>query len=166
MSGFIGADPDELRNLAKQMASSAERLDEVRTELVNYYQRVRWAGDDAQRAKGEFRTVHARKMRQVTSMLRETADLVRSQAQEQTDTSSNGTGFPDGLAIAQPLPDFRTLPDETGGFVRPAEDASLQPDGEIFPEWAPAGEHSDLWETPEAADRPHVYEAYTEPESQ
>lgn len=139
MSGFIGADPEELSSLAKQMDTSAEQLDDVRTGLVNQYQRVRWVGEDAQRAKGEFRSVHARKMQQVTSMLREMADLVRSQAKEQSETSSNGGGFPDGLVIAQPLPlwlkipdPIFTLPDETGGLPRPVENIALRADAETY----------------------------------
>lgn len=104
MSGFIGADPGELRDLGKNMDSSAEQLERVRTDLLSFFQRVRWAGEDANRAKGEFRTGHAKRMQQVTSLLRDTADLVRKQAQEQAQASSHGSIFPPGVVIAQPLP--------------------------------------------------------------
>lgn len=183
MSGFIGADPDELRILAKHMDTSAEQLDGTRTDLLSYFQRVRWAGEDGNRAKGQFRTAHAKKMQQVTSLLRETADLVRKQAQEQTQTSSNGSIFPPGIVIAKPLPAFLPGPAHlppTNILPLPAKllDGLIPPD--FFekpnlpdPDQLPPRNFvklpaiirdgtpfPDLSEAPQ----PRVYDAYSEPE--
>lgn len=127
MSGFIGSDPEELRSLAKHMDGGADQLDGLRKQLGGRFQSVRWEGADAQRAKGEFRTVHTRILAQAAVMLRDTAELVRKDAQEQTTTSSGsgaGTGHHD-FEIAHALPLFidadelPELPDETGGLYRP-----------------------------------------------
>lgn len=111
MSGFIGANTEDLRGLARHMDGSADQLDRLREDLAGRFHSVRWEGDDAHRAKGEFRTRHARKILQVAALLRETADLVRKNAQEQTDTSSGGGGGLLGLNIARPLPLIIPLPD-------------------------------------------------------
>lgn len=155
MSGFIGADPEELRNLAKHMDNSAEQLDGTRADLLSNFQRVRWVGEDANRAKGEFRASHAKKIQQATSMLRETADLVRKQAQEQTQASSSGSAFPIGMVIAKPLPAFIPSPDQ----VPPPNLVTL-------PDKLPVGFTSPDWfEAPDLEAPYPVYEAYTGPEA-
>lgn len=127
VSGFIGSDPEELRSLAKHMDGGAEQLEGLREQLGGRFQSVRWEGADAQRAKGEFRTVHARKIAEVAVMMRDTAELVRKEAQEQTTISSQGGGGtgPSGFEIAKALPliidtsELYELPDETGGLYKP-----------------------------------------------
>ncbi|MGP9500786.1 WXG100 family type VII secretion target [Specibacter sp. AOP5-B1-6] len=106
MSGFIGSDPEELRSLAKHMDGGADQLDGLREQLGGRFQSVRWTGADAQRAKGEFRTIHARRIAEAAVMMRDTAELVRKEAREQSTISSGGGAGagPSGFEIAKALP--------------------------------------------------------------
>lgn len=127
VSGFIGSDPEELRSLAKHMDGGADQLDGLREQLGGRFQSVRWAGADAQRAKGEFRTIHARKIAEAAVMMRDTAELVRKEAREQSIISSGGGAGagPSGFEVAKALPliidpsELHELPDETGGLYKP-----------------------------------------------
>lgn len=127
VSGFIGSDPEELRSLAKHMDGGADQLDGLREQLGGRFQSVRWTGADAQRAKGEFRTIHARRIAEAAVMMRDTAELVRKEAREQSTISSGGGAGagPSGFEIAKALPliidtsELYELPDETGGLYKP-----------------------------------------------
>ena len=109
MTGMIGADPQELKDLARTMDAGAKTLDVAKMRLKSSFQNIKWNGDDAQRAKSNFAGTHVPQLSRVADMLRETAAELRKDAQEQVTASAAGGGL-----RVMPLP-VNILPDVKNG---------------------------------------------------
>lgn len=127
MSGLIGADPQDLNNLATAMDQGARSLDQARTQLGGFIKNVRWNGEDAFRARSNFNTKHAPQLSTAAVMLRETADRLRKQATEQENASAaDGGELGTGAGFAQDP--GRNLP--FLGGAKGEVDVGFGPDGE------------------------------------
>ena len=95
---FIGSDPDQLENLAKQLTANADRLDEIRNMIGGQLHHGPWFGPDADRMCHEWDVVHVRAMLTCGEALREVGATARSNAAAQRDVSSDGGGVMSGAA--------------------------------------------------------------------
>lgn len=95
--GFVGADSGELRDLAKMMQRSADRLDgDVVTAIASNLRSNPWSGPDAVRFRGTWSRDSVRRLNAVAQALREAAGTLERNAAEQDEASagSGGVGRP------------------------------------------------------------------------
>lgn len=157
MTGMIGADPQELKDLAGTMDEGAKTLDAAKMRLKSSFQNIKWNGDDAQRAKSNFAGKHAPQLSRVADMLRETAAQLRKDTQEQVSASA-ASGGGGGLYV-MPLP-LKILPDVKNG------DSGFGPIAKTLPLIIDADDLPEFRERLEDLARPPVYEAFSGPESE
>lgn len=82
--GFVGADSGELRDLARVMQRSADRLDgDVVTAIASNLRSNPWSGPDADQFRGTWSRDSARRVHGVAASLREAAGILERNADEQ-----------------------------------------------------------------------------------
>lgn len=86
---FHGADPEELRQFARDLDRAHDLLMSVRGELGNRIShKLRWEGPDAFVFKHAWQSSYAPVIGRNAAMLAATAQLIRTEADEQEQSSS------------------------------------------------------------------------------
>lgn len=94
--GFYGADIGELRALAQSLTTASEALTTTRSTLDSTVSGARWAGPDGDELRGRWSAELGPALAAATATLRDAADKVRKNADQQESASSDGTGGPGG----------------------------------------------------------------------
>lgn len=116
-NGFLGADPEQLIELAGVMRDTAASLDDAsRTLTGRIAHNLRWQGPDAERFRNDWMSGHAPRIASTSTLLANCADSLQMQADEQASASS-GAGGPGGTGVGMashpPLPtNSGTTPDD------------------------------------------------------
>lgn len=92
MTGVSGADIDELRQLAKTVSQSADRIESVIGSVNNQISSAAWTGPDANRYRSQWQGDSSAKLRNVVSALRDASTALDRNATEQQNASAAGGG--------------------------------------------------------------------------
>lgn len=93
--GFVGADSGELRDLARLMRHSADRLDrDVVTSIATTLRNNPWSGPDAEHFRRAWSQDSVRRLHTVAGGLREAAASLERNATEQDRASAGEGGVP------------------------------------------------------------------------
>jgi len=124
---FYGADVDELRAFARQLAAGADSLEDARRALQSTVTGARWTGPDGDKLRGQWSSELSPILTNAATTLRRASDRVKANAEDQQATSavngggaggaggaSGGPGGSSGGAGASAAPDGETAPDESG----------------------------------------------------
>jgi uncharacterized protein YukE len=119
MADMIGADPNELRNLAAQMRGAADELDGHSSALTSLLGSVDWVGDFASRFLSSWSGGHRVRLQSTSQFIRDAASELERNADEQVNASNSagsGRGFAGGgggagAAGGQSLPQVRSVND-------------------------------------------------------
>lgn len=87
---IYGADIAELREAAAEFDRAARALDGGLTSLGGALQRAPWRGGDADRFRSEWTNDHSARIRDASTLLRDAARALRSNADAQETTSTDG----------------------------------------------------------------------------
>ncbi|MCR1982303.1 hypothetical protein NSA53_08650 [Cellulosimicrobium cellulans] len=90
--GFYGADIGELRRLAQSLTTASESLETTRGGLQSTVSGARWAGPDGDELRGRWTSELGPALAAAAATLRDAADKVRTNADQQESASSDGTG--------------------------------------------------------------------------
>ncbi len=99
MADMIGADPNELRNLAAQMRGAADELDGHSSALTSLLGSVDWVGDFASRFLSSWSGGHRVRLQSTSQFIRDAASELERNADEQVNASNSagsGRGFAGG----------------------------------------------------------------------
>src|SRR5690606_1666610 len=94
--GFYGADIGELRRLAQSLTTATGALESTRRALDTTVSGARWAGPDGDELRGRWTTELGPALTAAAATLRDAADAVRRNADQQESASTDGTGGPGG----------------------------------------------------------------------
>jgi len=90
---FYGADVDELRAFARQLAAGAESLEDARRALQSSVTGARWTGPDGDKLRGQWSSELSPILTNAATTLRRASDRVKANADDQQATSAaNGGG--------------------------------------------------------------------------
>lgn len=90
MAGYSGADPDQLRALARTFDQTASRLDGIGREVSGRLSGTSWSGPDAERYRSQWHGESMATIRRVVSALQEASTSLKRNAAEQESASSAG----------------------------------------------------------------------------
>lgn len=97
--GMIGADPDQLDDLARELSGAADRLVATHSALRGRLHTAPWSGSDAQAFRHDWDTTHHQAIGAAGRRLRDASVALTRQADEQRRASAApGAGSPAGLA--------------------------------------------------------------------
>ncbi len=88
MAGYSGADPDQLRALARTFDQTAARLDGIGREVSGRLSATSWTGPDAERYRSQWHGESMATIRSVVSALQEASASLKRNASEQESASS------------------------------------------------------------------------------
>lgn len=130
---FYGADVVQLRQLAKDLAGGANRLNTLGQQLGSTISTSTWRGHDAERFRSEWASSHLKLLKSAAAGLESASKALLANAEEQEKAStgaggSGGAGGGSGDGTAQELTD-------TLNTMTPAERAQYLR-SEEFKEWA------------------------------
>lgn len=91
---FYGGDVAQLRQLAKDLAAGANRLNVLGQQLSSSIGSGLWKGRDGDRFRSEWTSSHARLLRSATAGLESAARTLLANADEQEKASTGGPGGP------------------------------------------------------------------------
>ena len=91
--GLVGANPDQLDELAARMNSGADTLEAVRQAIFLSLRRTEWPGPDGDQFRHDWDHRHARVIATAVTALREAARVLRVNAAEQRGASLDGSGL-------------------------------------------------------------------------
>jgi uncharacterized protein YukE len=92
MTTFLGADPEQLDSLARLFDSSGQTLENLRKRIGAVVYSAPWTGQDAEKFKSEWNSIHVRTLSAAATALAGSASYLRTKAREQVQASSAGTG--------------------------------------------------------------------------
>ncbi len=92
MSGFYGADVEQLRALGRELAVHADLVRSISARLTSRVETVAWLGPDAQRFRAEWASRLSTDLKRVASELTAAADKANKNATEQEVISSGSGG--------------------------------------------------------------------------
>ena len=126
---FYGADVAQLRQLAKDLAGGANRLNALGQQLGSSISSTAWRGHDGERFRSEWTSAHQKLLRSATAGLEEASKALLANADEQEkastsgDSGGGGGGTGGGTGTAQDL--THTLngmtPEERSEYLRSEE---------------------------------------------
>ena len=113
-NGMLGADPEQLRDLAMTMSLSGEDLSGTATNLQEVVSRLRWVGHDADSFRNRWSSYMRPTLRAAGDELDRVSRMLIAQAEEQERASSDtgGGGAPAGPGGGGPQ---ISNPDDGGG---------------------------------------------------
>ncbi|KSU70785.1 hypothetical protein GA0061083_3758 [Pseudarthrobacter enclensis] len=122
---FYGGDVAQLRQLAKDLAGGANRLNALGQQLNSTISSGLWKGHDGERFRSEWTASHLKLLRSATSGLEAASKALLANADEQEQASKGaggGTGGPGG-GTAQDLTDMLNsmTPDERRDYLQSEE---------------------------------------------
>jgi uncharacterized protein YukE len=89
MGGLTGAAPEQLEALGRPMDMAAQRLDGARDEVDSLLGQLRWQGCDADEFHGQWSQRLARAVDTAAQMLRSTATVLATNAEQQIQASAD-----------------------------------------------------------------------------
>ena len=111
---IVGADVEQLRALSQTFTVAADRLQRVAVETSNRLNSTQWVGSDAERYRSQWRGESVRRLNAIAHALREVAEVLRRNADEQQTASAisgsaiAGAGFGGASALMpNPFESFR-----------------------------------------------------------
>ena len=126
---FYGADVAQLRQLAKDLAGGANRLNALGQQLGSSISSTAWRGHDGERFRNEWTSAHQKLLQSATAGLEEASKALLANADEQEkastsgDSGGGGGGTGGGTGTAQDL--THTLngmtPEERSEYLRSEE---------------------------------------------
>lgn len=118
---ILGADPQELRDLAKDFSHAARQLTQLSTALTQRVNRQGgWTGPDSERFRNDWNVSLRPKIAAANKCFDSTAEALLRNAQEQDQASSSAdVGGSPGLPFSPGTPGFPSLPDFPGGTHPP-----------------------------------------------
>lgn len=87
MANVWGLDVQQVRDLATNLDREADGIDQVLSKLTSILAGTQWTGPDANQFRNDWQGAHSNALRRVSQALRETAQLARSNAAQQEQTS-------------------------------------------------------------------------------
>lgn len=87
MANVWGLDVQQVRDLATNLDREADGIDQVLSKLTSILGGTQWTGPDATQFRNDWQGAHSNALRRVSQALRETAQLARSNAAQQEQTS-------------------------------------------------------------------------------
>lgn len=90
MAAYSGADPDQLRALARTFDQTAARLDSIGRDVSGRISGTSWSGPDAERYRSQWHGESMATIRNVVSALQGAAASLKRNASEQESVSSAG----------------------------------------------------------------------------
>lgn len=94
---MIGADPDRLDDLARELSGAADRLAATHTALRGRLHTAPWSGTDAQAFRHDWDTAHHRAIDGACRRLRDASvDLFRQADEQRRASAAPGAGTPIG----------------------------------------------------------------------
>lgn len=102
--GMIGADPAQMRELAKAMSQSGQQLDNTARELHAVLAGARWRGADSERFRQRWASNLRPTLRTAGAGLEEAAKLLSAQADEQETASAADGGSAPGTPSTPAAP--------------------------------------------------------------
>lgn len=131
VGNFYGADVAQLRQLAKDMANAANRLNHLGQQLGGSITSSPWKGDDAERFRSDWNSSHSTVLRAAADGIQTGSKALLRNADEQDKASSVGSGGSGGAGGAgnQSSPVQTINLTDTLSAMSPAErDAYLRSD--------------------------------------
>lgn len=129
---MLGADPTQLRELARSMATSKEQLDTAARELHGALSKARWQGPDSDRFRQRWATSLRPTLRSAGAGLADAAAMLAAQADEQLAASAADGGTTAGSPGAPANPASPANPGSSGA-ERNWSDAFTDPDYQHAP---------------------------------
>lgn len=86
---FKGMDPDQAREVAKDVTQAGEKIKELFSDLDSVVQGIDWKGPDAESFKEDWRTFQTNDVAGVAELFKTHGDDLNDQAEEQDDTSNS-----------------------------------------------------------------------------
>ena len=108
MGQMVGADPDQLDELARSIGANAQQLSAVYARVRSTVHAIGWSGPDAEAFRNAWETVHRRILESAATRLLDAATILHRNADEQRRASAAGADG--GGSVAVGLVGF------TGGF--------------------------------------------------
>ena len=87
MAQQLGADPDQLRALARQFEQEATAVENARSDTASRLSSSFWEGKDADRFTNAWYGTHSKRLGVIAQTLRSAAGTLRDQAQRQENIS-------------------------------------------------------------------------------
>ena len=98
---ILGANPEELDQLAARISQRAEAYEHAHQQITYWLNRLSWQGPDAHRFRAAYRSSMGPQLVDAASALRDAASSLRSQAAQQRTTSAGQSGVrPTGASLA------------------------------------------------------------------
>lgn len=91
MNDLLGANPEQLRLLARQMGESADRIASAAAAIHGVVENSPWQGPDAISFRGTWTTTHRTSLLSCGELLRDNSQLLLTQADDQERASSSDT---------------------------------------------------------------------------
>jgi uncharacterized protein YukE len=89
---FYGADVAQLRQLAKDLANGANRLDQLGQQLGGSIASSPWKGHDGDRFRGDWNGTHAKVLRTAAAGMQQASKALLQNAEQQDRASTGSTG--------------------------------------------------------------------------
>jgi uncharacterized protein YukE len=132
---FYGADVAQLRQLAKDLAGGANRLNALGQQLGSSISSTAWRGHDGERFRSEWTSAHQKLLRSATAGLEEASKALLANADEQEKAStSGGSGGAGGGTGGAGQGTAQDLTDTLNAMTPEERREYLQ--GEEFKQWA------------------------------
>jgi uncharacterized protein YukE len=135
VGNFYGADVAQLRQLAKDLAGGATRLNALGQQLGSSISSTAWRGHDGERFRSEWTSAHQKLLRSATAGLEEASKALLANADEQEKAStSGGSGGAGGGTGGAGQGTAQDLTDTLNAMTPEERREYLQ--GEEFKQWA------------------------------
>jgi len=87
MAQFLGQNPEEVTELAREFDAKAQAVEDVITQLTTKFANTTWTGPDRERFEGDFTSRLTSNLRTVSGALGDAAILARANAEQQVTAS-------------------------------------------------------------------------------
>ncbi|MCB0963091.1 MAG: WXG100 family type VII secretion target [Acidimicrobiales bacterium] len=88
MTGKLGMNPEEVRQLARQMDDTAGQIEDLMNRVTQKLSGTTWEGNDRRQFESTWQSDSVRQLQQVKQLLTEAANKARTNAQDQESTSN------------------------------------------------------------------------------
>ena len=134
---FYGADVAQLRQLAKDLATGASRLDQLGQQLGSSIASSPWRANDGERFRSDWNGKHAKVLRAAAAGIQQASKALLQNAEQQDRASTGSTGGAGGPGSGggsnSPAVAAQVLTDKLTGMTPEERDAYLK--SEEFQQW-------------------------------
>jgi uncharacterized protein YukE len=86
---FKGMDPEQARDVAKDVTQAGEKIKQAFSDLDGTVQGIEWKGPDAEAFKDDWRSFESSEVSNVADLFKSHGDTLSDQADEQDQTSNS-----------------------------------------------------------------------------